>query len=324
MPTRATPELALAFRGAFDWERSRTWFAEHAIPGVDGIDGDGRYVRSIRTSRGPATIAIGRALGRHDAFVLSVRSGPDLRDARTGEAMVGPKRGDADGRPGDAFVARVRRMLDLDADIATIEARFARDPVLAAFVALRPGLRMPGAWDGYELAVRAVLGQQVTVAAGSRLAGAIVRRFGEPLPATLLAPGSPLTHAFPLPETLAESDVASIGMPPVRAEAVRHVARAAIADPTLFEPAADLARSVARLRALPGIGEWTAQYVAMRALGEPDAFPAADIGVLRALARDGRRPSERDALRIAEAWRPWRAYAVMHLWAADAERRRRA
>ena len=205
-------------------------------------------------------------------------------------------------------------MFDLAADIETIEADLARDPALAPLVAERPGLRVPGAWDGFELAVRAVLGQQITVAGARRLAGRLVDRHG----ARLRGDGAAgLTAVFPTPTALAVADLSSIGMPAARARALSSLAAAAEADPDLFNPREDLDRALSRLRTLPGIGEWTAQYIAMRAIREPDAFPAADVGLLRAMTPPGgARPTPAELLARAEAWRPWRAYAALHLWTA--------
>lgn len=184
-------------------------------------------------------------------------------------------------------------------------------------MAARPGLRVPGAWDGFELAVRAILGQQITVAAATRLAGKLVACFGE----AFADPGAVeqgLTHVFPTPRRLAEGDLAAIGMPKARRTALSALAAAVVADRLIFGPRASLDEAVARLRSLPGVGEWTAQYIAMRELREPDAFPAADIGLMRALSdASGVRPSPAELLTRAEPWRPWRAYAALHLWASE-------
>ena len=190
------------------------------------------------------------------------------------------------------------------------------DPLLAPLVAQRPGLRVPGAWDGFELAVRAMLGQQITVAGAIGLAGRLVTRYGERLDSTVPAlPG--LTHVFPHPEVLAAADLSAAGMPKARANALSALAAAVAIDPKIFGPRRSLEEAIIQLRRLAGIGEWTAQYIAMRELREPDAFPAADIGLLRALAdADGRRPSAIELLARAERWRPWRAYAAQHLWAS--------
>ncbi len=208
-------------------------------------------------------------------------------------------------------------MFDLAADPVAIGTHLSRDPLLAPLVAVRPGLRVPGAWDGFELAVRAVLGQQITVSAATRLAGRLVAAFGEPI-ADPAAREQGLTHMFPTPQQLVLADLAAVGMPNARRMALASLAAAVAADPMLFGPRRSLEDAVAQLRSLAGIGEWTAQYIAMRELREPDAFPATDIGLLRAM-RDGRgtRPSPAALRAHAEQWRPWRAYAALHLWAAD-------
>ena len=206
-------------------------------------------------------------------------------------------------------------MFDLAADPDTIGAHLSQDPLLAPLVAARPGLRVPGAWDSFELAVRAIFGQQITVPAATRLLGKLVQAHGTRLPAAMKEHEG-LSHLFPSPARLAKADLAELGMPSARAIAATSLARSIVADPAIFSRSASLEDATAKLRALPGIGEWTAQYIAMRELREPDAFPAADIGLLRAMATaDGRRPSPAELLSRAERWRPWRAYAALHLWA---------
>ena len=186
--------------------------------------------------------------------------------------------------------------------------------MLAPLVAERPGLRVPGAWDGFEVAVRAILGQQITVVAAVNLAAKLVAEYGEPLRPVY---GAGLTHIFPTPERIAQAHL--LGMPAARARALSAVAAAALADPNLFSPSQALEDAIAKLRSIRGIGEWTAQYIAMRVLREPDAFPAADIGLLRALTRaEEGRPGTGEVVERAEAWRPWRAYAAQHLWTMDA------
>ena len=218
-----------------------------------------------------------------------------------------------------AIVARIRRIFDLGADPALIREHLSTDPHLAALVAARPGLRVPGAWDGFELAVRAILGQQITVAAATRLAGKLVARYGTLLPSDRRSAATGLAFLFPPPERLTADDLGlTLGMPRARAATLATMAAATLADPALFEPGQSLAEGVARLTALPGIGDWTAHYIAMRALREPDAFPAADIGLMRALATATGRPNPAQLLARAEAWRPWRAYAALHLWNSSA------
>jgi AraC family transcriptional regulator, regulatory protein of adaptative response / DNA-3-methyladenine glycosylase II len=211
------------------------------------------------------------------------------------------------------IIARLRRVFDLAADPLPIAAHLATDPVLAALIAKRPGLRLPGAWDGFELAIRAVLGQQISVPAAVRLAGRLACLHGEPMTTPL--PG--LSHIFPRPQVLAAADLTVLGMPRSRAATLSAVAAAVMADADLFGISRGLSEALERIRAIPGVGEWTAQYIALRQLREPDAFPAADIGLMRALANDqGRRPTAVELLARAEKWRPWRAYAAQHLWAA--------
>jgi AraC family transcriptional regulator of adaptative response / DNA-3-methyladenine glycosylase II len=215
------------------------------------------------------------------------------------------------------IVGRVRRVFDLGADIETIDAHLSLDRRLAPFVARRPGLRAPGGWDGFELAVRAILGQQVSVAAARRLAGELVLSHGQRVSCSFVADPR-LTHLFPEARCLAAAKSIEIGMPAARRAALKELALAAAADANLFRPFGTIEEAIARLRRIPGVGEWTAQYIALRALRETDAFPAADIGLLRgAEVVDGERPTVSGLLTRSESWRPWRAYAAQHLWAAD-------
>ena len=184
--------------------------------------------------------------------------------------------------------------------------------MLAPLVAAHPGLRVPGCVDGTEIAVRAVLGQQVSVAAARTHAARIVQRHGEPLP----APDGSLTHVFPDAAALADADDDVLAMPVRRRETLRGVC-AAIRDGAVdLDPGADRERARRDLLALPGIGPWTVEYVAMRALGDPDAFPAGDLGVLHGLRALGVEADAREAERRSQAWRPFRAYTVLHLWKA--------
>jgi AraC family transcriptional regulator of adaptative response / DNA-3-methyladenine glycosylase II len=273
-----------------------SFLAARAIPGVETVSGN-VYSRGI---------AIGAACG-----VISVapadKNRVDVR-VRFPDMAALPQ-----------IIARVRRVFDLSADPDTIGGHLSQDPVLAPLVEARPGLRVPGAWDGFELAVRAIFGQQITVPAATKLLGKLVQAFGAPLPAAMHEVEG-LTHLFPLAARIATADLAVLGMPSARALAVTSVAQAIGAAPAIFSRGADLEEAIAKLRSLPGIGEWTAQYIAMRELREPDAFPAADVGLLRALPDgDGRRPSPAELLARAERWRSWRAYAALHLWAAGVQ-----
>jgi DNA-3-methyladenine glycosylase II len=207
------------------------------------------------------------------------------------------------------IVARLRRMFDLDADLAAIHRPLEADPLMARLIAERPGLRVPGTWDGLELAIRAVLGQQISVVAAIRLAGKLVAQYGQPLAAVL--PG--ITHVFPAAGALAQADLATLGMPKSRGRTLSGVAQALLDDPLLFEPGRE--GGVARLLALHGIGDWTAQYIALRQLREMDAFPNGDVGLINALAAlEGARVTARELLARAEGWRPCRGYAAQLLW----------
>jgi AraC family transcriptional regulator, regulatory protein of adaptative response / DNA-3-methyladenine glycosylase II len=186
--------------------------------------------------------------------------------------------------------------------------------LLAKLVALRPGLRAPGAWDGFELAVRAVIGQQVSVAASRQLASKLVASAG----GTVADTSNGLTRVFPTPDQVASADLSSLGLPAPQRETLKSLTETALADPNLFRRVGSIEEAVERLSSIPGIGDWTAHYIALRALAETDAFPAGDIGLLRSAGVDTlERPTASDLLRRAETWRPWRAYAAQHLWAAD-------
>lgn len=212
------------------------------------------------------------------------------------------------------IIARLRRVFDLAADPDAIEWQLAVDPLMARLIEARPGLRVPGGWDGFELALRAVLGQQITVAGAIKLAGKLVARFGQPLRQPDGHP-SGLTHVFPEPSDLTGADLMSLGMPRSRSATLTAVSEALVADPRLFDAGASLQDAVARFCELRGIGDWTAQYISLRQLREPDAFPAGDVALLKALGLlEGTTPTSRQMLARAEAWRPWRAYAAQHLW----------
>jgi AraC family transcriptional regulator of adaptative response / DNA-3-methyladenine glycosylase II len=288
--------LRLRYRSPYDWNSMLAHLHARAIPGVEVVDGD-TYVRTVEIDGVTGSVEVGHEPVRQSLRVTIyfplVRALP-------------------------AIVARVRRLFDLGADIETIDAHLSCDPLLAPLVALRPGLRAPGGWDGFELAVRAILGQQISVTAARRLAGQLVARYG-----LRVSDGHvyhpELTHVFPSAKHLVSASTIALPMPGSRQSSLKALAEAAAADPNLFRPLGAIEEAVARLRLIRGVGEWTAQYIALRALREPDAFPASDIGLLRgAAAMDGVRPSPISLLHRAESWRPWRAYAAQHLWAAHA------
>jgi len=227
----------------------------------------------------------------------------ELEPVADGDAAYVVARIDVDDvRRVASVVARCRRLLDLDADPHAVDEALRADPMLRRSVEATPGIRVPGAVDGFELAVRAVLGQQVSVAAAHTLAGRLVERCGKPL---TVARGA-LTHAFPDATAVADADLDGLGLTGGRVRTLRALARTVADDGLVIDPIADRDEVRRRLLALPGVGPWTADYIAMRALGDPDAFPATDLVLARALGADG--------VARAERWRPWRAYAAMHLW----------
>ena len=217
-----------------------------------------------------------------------------------------------------AIVTRVRRLFDVGADIETIDAHLSNDPLLAPPRGAAARFARAGGWDGFELAVRAILGQQITVAAARRLAEQLVAETGEAVaPEDRVHPG--LTHVFPHGQAPGRGEVGRIAHAGRAQGIVASLAQAAAADPSLFHPFGTIEEAIGRLRAIRGVGEWTAQYIALRALRETDAFPATDIGLLRGAARiDAMRLSPARLLHRAESWRPWRAYAAQRLWAAAA------
>jgi AraC family transcriptional regulator of adaptative response / DNA-3-methyladenine glycosylase II len=210
-----------------------------------------------------------------------------------------------------AAVERCRRLLDLDADPVAIDASLSENPVLERFVARRPGLRVPGHVDGFEVAVRAILGQQISVAGARTIAGRLVTAYGEPLPG-----GVSLTHVFPTPEAIAAADPETFPMPTARARALVGLAAAVSGGEVVLDRGADRADVRAALLRLPGIGPWTADYIALRGLGDPDVFMTTDLGVRQGMSRLG---LTGDAYRVAQRWRPWRSYALMHVWRAGSE-----
>jgi len=295
---RGELQLVLAFREPFDWDALLAFLALRATRGIEVIE-NGRYRRSFDLEGIHGIVDVERPAGASHLAVRIRLAAPVL--------LI-------------QVAERLRRIFDLGADPEQIEAHLKRDRRLRPAFKAHPGLRVPGAWDGFELAVRAILGQQVSVRAASTMAGRIVSTWGAPLevedtPSGAEGVESALTHVFPTPEVLAAADLSSIGLIRSRALAISGLAAAVVADPLLLEPGVALEDGVAKLTALAGVGEWTAQYIAMRALGEPDAFPCGDLGLRKALAAEGAGPVADRVLRsAAEDWRPWRAYAAMALW----------
>lgn len=257
------------------------FLCRRAIPGVESCE-TGRYVRTIRAPGGPVRVGVSAAAG---GVVCEL----ELTDERDLPVVI----------------ARVRRLLDLDADPGAVDARLGADPVLAALVAARPGLRAPGAVDGFELAIRALVGQQISVSGASTILGRIASEHGSQ---AFEGAGGRL---FPDAARLAAVDLASLPMPRARARTVLAIAAACASGDLRLDPEADRAREHAALLALAGIGPWTADYIRMRALGDRDVLLATDLGVRKSAAALG--------LELAggrPAWAPWRSYATHHLWAA--------
>ena len=276
----------MAFAAPYDWPAMLGFLSARAIAGMETVVGD-VYSRSIGLNGVHGTLSIQPATA--DALELTL----DFPDPTAQPEII----------------ARLRRMFDLDADLITLQRHLSNDPLLARLIAERPGLRVPGAWDGLELAIRAVLGQQITVVAAIKLASKLVAQYGAPL----ASPLEGLTHVFPDASVLAAADLATLGMPKSRGRTLSGVAQALLDDPLLFEPGRE--GGVARLLALHGIGEWTAQYIALRQLREMDGFANGDVGLINALAAlEGEPVTAKQLLLRAEAWRPYRGYAAQLLW----------
>ena len=294
-PAAGETTLLLRYKPPYDWPAMLGYLRPRMVAGVECIE-NGVYRRTISLQGEQGVVSVRPSEG--DALLARVRF-PKL------SALPN-------------IIARLRRVFDLAADPQAVALDLAKDATLAPLVAERPGLRLPGAWDGFEMAARAILGRQVTIAGAARLAARLTERFGD----NLRCADRILTQVFPAPVALVEADLSGLGLTRARAESLKKLAAAVVADPHIFSAARSQDEVRARLRALPGIGDWTAQYLAMRLLREPDAFPATDIALRRALADSfGARPSAKKLLARAENWRPWRAYAAQHLWTSSAAAR---
>ncbi len=283
--------LRLPYRPPFDWAAITRFLAPRATSGVEVVAPDA-YRRSFCSDGVQGVVEVRPAPGAHHLLAKIRLAAP---------------------APLIDIAERLRRIFDLGADPAVIAAHLRHDPRLARRLRAASGVRVPGSWDPFELAVRAVLGQQVSVAAATRLARRLVEAYGEPL--RLPGGADPELHfVFPTPEALAEADPGRLGLPRARAAAIAALARAVAKGELRLDASLGLDEAIRQLTALPGIGEWTAHYIAMRACREPDAFPAADLGLRRALGCPGRPAPAARVLEAAEAWRPWRAYAALLLW----------
>jgi AraC family transcriptional regulator of adaptative response / DNA-3-methyladenine glycosylase II len=290
----STIGLQVAYRPPLDWPALLAFFAERAVPGVEEVVG-GEYRRTFRVGAAAGCLRLA-----HDAERGVLRARVRIDRLTQLPALVG----------------RLRHLVDADGDPDALAADLGRDPWLRDSIARRPGLRIPGAIDPFEQTVRAILGQQISVRAARTLAGRIAARWGADLggdtePAWADAP----RRLFPTARALAGAELREVGVLPSRAAAIRALARAAVADPALLSPFRPPDVAAGGLLALPGIGRWTAEYVALRALGNPDAFPEADLGLLKAARRHAPSMTAPELRRWAARWRPWRGYAATHLWA---------
>jgi AraC family transcriptional regulator, regulatory protein of adaptative response / DNA-3-methyladenine glycosylase II len=282
------------------------FLADRAVPGVEHVVG-GQYRRVLRLPGGLGLMALAADDGAGGPGDRTTAAGDDALAAGDERWIACRLRLDDPGdRP--VAVAACRRLLDLDADPVAVDAALGADPLLAPLVAATPGRRAPGHVDAAELAVRAVLGQQVSLVAARRLAGRLAALCGEPL----TDPVGDLTTAFPSPAAIAEADLDQIGMPEARRTTVRTLARALADGEISLEPGVDADEAERALLGIRGIGPWTAAYIRMRGLADRDVFLATDLGVRHGLAALG----TADAATVDERWRPWRSYAVQHLWAS--------
>ena len=287
--------LRLGYRPPYAFDALLAFLRTRALPGVEQVD-DHSYARVFGPADTPGWLRLRAWPGGEHALQLELHCPQPTQ-------ILG-------------VVTTLRRMFDLDANPQAITDTFRADPILGPLRRREPGLRLPGGWDGFEIAVRAILGQQISVAAARTLASRIVQRWGAPLP---MAPWPDLARLFPTPAALAAADLREVGLTTARAATISGMAQAVLDGRVDFRAGQSLDEFVARWVALPGIGPWTAHYIAMRALGDPDAFPAADL-ILRREATTSATPLGTKALtELANRWRPWRAYAVIHLWRGAAD-----
>jgi len=279
--------LRLPYRPPLDWSALSAWLRVRALPGVAEVNGR-VYRRTLRLPRGAGVVAL-EPIDTHIRCTLRLESMADLTSA----------------------VRQCRRLLDLDADPLSVVEVLSKDRRLSRIVKKRPGLRAPGAVDGTELAIQAVLGQQVSLAAARTLALRLVTANGD----VIKIADPTLTHLFPQAAAIAEADLARLGVPATRRATLRGLARAVAGGTLALDPGADRSETYQQLLQLPGVGEWTAGYIVMRALGDPDTFLASDLGIKKAGARLGIGSNPRAISEHAAAWRPWRSYATHQLWA---------
>lgn len=292
-PKNSVITLKLSYRPPLDWDETLRFLRPRVMRGIETIQGN-----SWRRICGTDTKPFGVMVTAHptaDALIATIDNPPagSLAD----------------------LVRRLKRVFDLDADPQAVAAVLGKDPLLSASLRARPGLRVPGAWDVFEILVRAILGQQISVAAASTLTARLIERLGVPV-TTNVGGDSVQGHLFPTPAAISDTDLSVIGLPKTRAANLRGVAQKVASGELDLEAPWDPQEFERELTNLPGLGPWTARYVAMRGLGEPDSLPDADLGLLRALENAGVAAKAADLRRHAQAWRPWRAYAALHLWAS--------
>jgi AraC family transcriptional regulator of adaptative response / DNA-3-methyladenine glycosylase II len=279
--------LRLPYRAPFHAAGVFGFLGERAVPGVEESTATG-YRRTLRLPHGPCSLELTPDRGHVRCLVRLA----DLRDLSTA-------------------VQRARRLLDLDADPVAVAEHLGCDLLLGLSVAGAPGRRVPGCVDGSELALRAVIGQQISVSGARTLAGRLAATLGEPLEQ---ADGA-LTTLFPAPSTVAAADPAKLGMPVARGRTLVQLAGALASGGLVIDAGAERTEVARDLSAIPGIGPWTVAYVALRALGDTDAFLPTDLGVRRALQSAGLPGDPASAVKLADSWRPWRGYALQYLWA---------
>jgi AraC family transcriptional regulator, regulatory protein of adaptative response / DNA-3-methyladenine glycosylase II len=286
--------LKIPFRPPYDWQQVTGFLQPRAIPGVEVISPES-YQRTFVIENSAGILEVKPAPGKNWLYLLIPPI--DTRFLRV-------------------IVERVRRLFDCNADPLRISEQLRQDAKLAPTINRFAGLRVPGAFNNFEIAVRAILGQQITVQGATTLSGRLVQAFGKQIYSEHT---SQLTHLFPTAEVLAAADLSQIGLPQARAHTILALAKAAIEAPTLLEGSSSLDETIKTLTKIKGIGNWTAQYIAMRVLGEPDAFPASDLALRKALSTGDTLISVKEIEQQAEPWRPWRAYAAMFLWSGLAK-----
>lgn len=292
-----TIRLRLGYRPPFDFPRILAYLASRAIPGVERVDGKS-YARSFSIGGAKGIVTVTQAASGHalEARITVLEAGPRALPIR-------------------AIGARLRRLFDLDAEPGAIAAALSRDPLIGPRLERAAGLRVPGGFDGFELAVRAVLGQQISVKGATTIAGRIATAFGEEIPGG----DDGIERIFPAAKTLARADLSGLGLTGGRIATLKGLGAAVASSRLDFTPRESLEAKIAELTALPGIGAWTAHYISLRALGEPDAFPASDLGLRKAAglhkaAGGGVPVSTAELETMSQAWRPWRGYAALALW----------